>query len=197
MKSSICHGIPMRMFSHSVKEHTFGIRTLLFPSLFVQVSRPSLNAWGLPPPSSDTATFCVGVLAVEMRACVTHGIDGGKLREHIDFSLLTCSLYVGFFQYPIAAMLSFELVCTRTTRLLATSFLVSMGLACWRWTFVEDADSRGSAPNFREHHVSISAKLSMFVFVCHTMPMYFKGIGNTMALSEHASVLWAQRSDDR
>ena len=45
--------------------YTFGIRTLLFAFLlYVREDRPPLNAKGRLPPYVDTATFCVGVLAV-------------------------------------------------------------------------------------------------------------------------------------
>ena len=53
--------------------YTLGIRTLLFASLLVMESRPLLTARGSLPPSFDTATFCVGVLAVGMPTCATHG----------------------------------------------------------------------------------------------------------------------------
>ena len=53
--------------------YTFGIRTFFVCfSLLVRESRPSLN--GFVPPPFDTATFCVGVLAVGMRPCVSHGL---------------------------------------------------------------------------------------------------------------------------
>ena len=53
------------------EEYTSGSRTLLFVFSFC---RPVLNAGGLHPPTFDTATFRVCVLAEGMRFLATHGI---------------------------------------------------------------------------------------------------------------------------
>ena len=53
--------------------HLWGVEGFVLP-LFVRESRPSLNAWGLLTLTFDTATFCLGLLAVEMRTRVTHDI---------------------------------------------------------------------------------------------------------------------------
>ena len=57
-------------------EYTFEIRTL-FMSLSLLV-RKSLTARGRPPPTYGSATFFVGVLAVEMLFRVTHGTAGSS-----------------------------------------------------------------------------------------------------------------------
>ena len=104
------------------------------PSLFVRLSRPSLNAKGLPPPSFDTATFCVGVLAVEMRIRATHGsclfrlnvqllsgvlYHGVKLfscagNNIVMLPLLTCNLSFGLVHLPL--LLCFLLSAFRYSR---------------------------------------------------------------------------------
>ena len=70
MKSSLCTVIFMPMISHSVNT-PFG--RVYLPFLSERVALRS-NAGSLLPPSFDTATFCVGFLAVGTRTCAIHGI---------------------------------------------------------------------------------------------------------------------------
>ena len=54
----------MRMISPNVINTPLGFARFYLPFSFVRVRRPSLGDRGLRPPSFDTATFCVFVLAV-------------------------------------------------------------------------------------------------------------------------------------
>ena len=95
-------------------------------------------ARGLRSPSFDTATFCVGVLELARRHwwhCWFHWKSpkilgvlkyGLKLfnvvgKNIVKFHLLTCSSIFGF-QYPSAALLSFEHISTQTITHLAKRF---------------------------------------------------------------------------
>ena len=58
------------------EEFSFGFERLYLSFfLFVRESCASLNAWDLLLPTLDTATFCVGVLAVVMRARAPHPLE--------------------------------------------------------------------------------------------------------------------------
>ena len=114
MKSSICNVTFMRMISRPVKSTFLGIRHLL-----VRESRPSHNAWSLLRLLFDTATFCVGVLAVATRTRNTWhhwfhwhlqllsgvlniGVKFDFVSLHIVIFLLqVCSLYFGLFNVPL------------------------------------------------------------------------------------------------
>ena len=53
--------------------YPLGVRTFLF-ALFLLSERVALLSMDLVPPHFDAATFCVCVLAVGMRPCVSHGL---------------------------------------------------------------------------------------------------------------------------
>ena len=99
LKSSICNVIFMRMIFDLSEKKTFGTPTICL-SLFVKEPRPSLDAGVFHPPQLNTATYCVGVLAVRMHFRVTHGTAGStgiSNRENIvNVPLMMCSLYFGF-----------------------------------------------------------------------------------------------------
>ena len=136
----------MRMIPPFVEKTHLGLERFLISWSEILALRSMLGV--SQPPISDTATFRVSVLAVGMRSRVPHGMAGAtgmsnfflafwtmasmlkkKIRreEYRDFLLLTCTLFfLGGFQYLIAALLSFQNICTQMTTLLAQSFLVSM-----------------------------------------------------------------------
>ena len=66
----------MRMISASVQNTPLGFQRFDKNPPCVRESHPLLNAGSRSPPSVDTASLCVGVLAVGMRTSVTHGIAG-------------------------------------------------------------------------------------------------------------------------
>ena len=81
------------------REHRWDSNAFICLSLFVRESRPSLNAGGLPPPTFNTATFRVGVLAVGMRIRVRLWSSGSRLlscRAHQGDHLSTLSHLVTF-----------------------------------------------------------------------------------------------------
>ena len=74
MKYSICNLPLMRMSSTFVKNTPLGLERFYF--LFFCFSERVAQCQGSLPPSFDTATLCVCVLAVGMRFRVTRGIAG-------------------------------------------------------------------------------------------------------------------------
>ena len=68
----------MRVIFVLGEEYTFRTRTLSFAFPSCQRESPSLNDGGLLPPTFDTATVRVGVLAVGMQFLVTHVIAGAN-----------------------------------------------------------------------------------------------------------------------
>ena len=142
IKSSISNVISMRMMSHFVQNTRLGFERfyLLFPFGQSESALRSMPESFLP--TFDIATVCVRVLGGGgLRTRVTHRIAGSTGNSSffltfyffnfvggniVKFLLLTYSLNGGFFQYPIAALLSVEHILTQMTALPAISFLVSI-----------------------------------------------------------------------
>ena len=184
IKSSICNVIFMRPISPFVKNTPLGLERFHVPLLFCQIEIPFARCRGSPPAYFWHCNFlrrCLGggdAYSCNAWQCWSHWhlqllsgvpISGVKFfnfvgRNIVSVPLLKCSLNCGFFNVPLLLCFLLSTFGHRWPHFWPNRFWSRRDLCFgqstihqWMdpgWTLVQDSESRGPDPTFRENITS-------------------------------------------